>query len=641
MNLHRIKSNGFDSLGTSVRVLILENEPQDAELMLLELQRFGYQVDAALAQNHSEYLRALDKDYDVILADYSLTQFTAEDALAILRERGLDIPLIIVTGSVGEETAAGCIKQGAADYLLKDRLGRLGQAVKQAMRERDLRREQAKTERELHLKNLALASSFNAVALTDLDGYLTYVNHAFLKLWGYDHESEVLGQHNTILAAKDVVEAINEALHLQGYWQGEVVIIRKDLRELAIQVSASMIVDETGSPIGLMGTFQDIGERKRAEQALRQSEERVRTIIDTVMDAIIISDERGVIEMVNPATTRMFGYSVEELLGKNVKILMTATDRDQHHTYMRNYINTGEARIIGKGREVEGKRKDESVFPLEFALSEIYLNNQRFFVALMHDLTERKQAEQARHEADVMRLELLKANEMRKLKGSFVSMVTHEFRNPLAGIQLNASTLLNYFDRLSPQQRNQKLQTIVEQVKNMDNLLEDILTVGQDEAGVEIPFNPVLLDLRAFCQAIFEEIVSTVGRRHEMVFVADFKELPFSFDPKLMRQIVNNLLTNSTKYSPENSLVQMELHRHLDEVAITVSDQGMGIPEEDQKQIFDAFHRAENAYKLPGSGLGLAIVKQAVDMHHGTVSFASTPGKGTTFVVTLPFKPGK
>jgi two-component system, LuxR family, sensor kinase FixL len=324
-----------------------------------------------------------------------------------------------------------------------------------------------------------------------------------------------------------------------------------------------------------------------------------------------------------------------------VKILMTITDRDDHHNYMRNYIEMREAKITGKGREVEGKRKDESVFPLEFALSEIYLNNQRLFVALMHDLTERKQAEQARHEADVMRLELLKSNEMRKLKGRFVSMVTHEFRNPLSGIQLNASTLLNYFDRLSPQQRTQKLQMIVEQVKNMDNLLEDILTVGQDEAGVEIPFNPVLLDLRAFCKAIFEEIASTVGRRHEMVFIANLKELSFSFDPKLMRQIVNNLLTNATKYSPENSLIQMELHHHLDEVVITVSDQGMGIPEDDQKQIFDAFHRAENSYKLPGSGLGLAIVKQAVDLHDGTVSFVSTPGKGTTFVVTLPFRPGK
>lgn len=637
MNLHKIKAGDLSAESASIHILILENEPQDAELMVLELRRFGFQVEYVLAKNKPEYLNALHDDYDVILADYSLAQFTAEEAITLLQERGLDVPLIVVTGSVGEETAAGCIKQGATDYLLKDRLGRLGQAVNQAMREREMRREQAKIQRELQMKDYALESSINAVALADLDGYLTYVNQAFLKLWGYEHEGEVLGQHNTVFARPDILEFINHSLATLGYWQGETTIIRKDETEAEVQLSASTIVDETGNPLGIMAIFLDITERKRAEIALRQSEERVRTIIDTAMDAIVIADQRGVIEMVNPAVTRMFGYTPQELLGKNVKILMPPVHRDQHHTYIRNYLDTGEAKIIGKGREVEGRRKDGTTFSLEFALSELHLNHQRFFVALMHDLTERKRAEEAQHQAEIMRIEVEKANEMHQLKSRFVSMVTHEFRNPLAGIQLNASTLHNYFDRLSPQQRSQKLQTIMEQVKNMNSLLEDILTVGQDEAGT-LTFNPVSLDLKTFCEAIFEEIKTTVGRRHQMVFVTDVEALSFSFDPKLMRQIINNLLSNAAKYSPENSFIQMELYPELDEVVLKVSDEGMGIPEADQKKIFEAFHRAENAYKLPGSGLGLAIVRQAIDLHLGSISFVSSPGKGTTFVVTLPYR---
>lgn len=619
----------------TIRLLILENEPQDADLMLLALKRAGFHCDWVLASNEAEFRAALSNSYDIILADYSLAQYTADQALDLLHESGMDVPLIVVTGSVGEETAAACMKRGAADYLLKDRLGRLGEAVRHAIEERQLHREREHTRRELQIKDWALASSVTPFALADLDGTMTYVNPAFLDLWGYDSVDQVSGRKaGSFLIGIDSQELLDLLLS-NGSWRGEVTIRCRGGEHRIVDLFTSTVRDEQGNPIHLMASCVDITDQKQADFALRQSESRVRTIIDTVLDGIVISDENGIIEMINPSVTRMFGYSPDEVLGKNVKILMISSDRDLHQGYIRDYLRTGEQRMIGVGREVMGQRKDNSLFPLELALSEIWLNHQRFFVGMLHDLTEHNQAEEARRAADVLRLKLEKANELREFKSRFISMVTHEFKNPLAGIQLTVNSLQNYSERMTPQQRLQKLQMILEQVQHMNNLLEDVLSVGQSEASTLI-FNPVMLDFREFCRAIFEEMRATVGRNHELVFKATPDELPTEFDPKLMRQMVNNLLSNAIKYSPEGSTVQMEISSQQQNAVLEIVDSGIGIPDSDQKQIFEAFHRAKNAHRLPGTGLGLAIAKQVVELHGGSITFESEVNMGTTFVVSLP-----
>jgi PAS domain S-box-containing protein len=619
-----------------LRVLILENEQQDAELMLLELQRFGFDVEYTLAMNEAEFMDALQHDYDVILADYSLPQYNADEALELLRARNLDIPVIIVTGSVGEETAVACMKRGAADYLLKDRLGRLGQAVKHAIHEHQLEREREQTRLELQIKDRAIASALTPFALAALDGKITYVNQAFLDLWGYRNAEEVIGKTAGSLLVGVDNKSVHQTLLASGRWRGEVQIRHTAEETRYIDLSASTVPDEAGHPICLMASCVDITEHKLADEALRQSEARIRTIIDTAVDGIIISDAEGIIEMANPAVTQMFGYTLDELLGKNVTLLMNDHSQERHQAHIHDYLRTGESQVIGNGREVICRRKDGTEFSTDLAHNEFWLNGKRYFVGMLHDLTERKQVEEAHQTANLMRLEVEKANELRIMKSRFVSMITHQFKNPLAGIQLAASTLQNYFDRLLPEQRTEKFKTIFAQVQQMNSLLEDILTVGQMESGT-FPFDAQPGDLKAYAESVVEDLKGTLGRHHNIIFESNVQQLPVAFDLKLMHRIFDNLLSNAVKYSPEGSEVVLQIIAQPQSVTINIIDQGMGIPPEDLAKIFEAFHRGENAKRIPGTGLGLAIVKQAVDLHGGSITCRNRPEGGTVFVITLPY----
>jgi PAS domain S-box-containing protein len=235
--------------------------------------------------------------------------------------------------------------------------------------------------------------------------------------------------------------------------------------------------------------------------------------------------------------------------------------------------------------------------------------------------------------------ELVKALEQEKelshLKSSFVNLVSHEFRTPLGVILSSSDILESYFDRLRPEQRRDHLQDIRHATRQMSSLMEEVLLLGRVEAG-KMECSPAETDLVEFCQRVLDEQASATNRKCALKFTLGKVPRRATADESLLRHIFANLLSNAVKYSPAGGEVHFSLTRDGGNAIFEVRDSGIGIPIEDQRHLFEAFHRAQNVGEIPGTGLGLVIVKRCVDLHGGRIEFSSTAGQGATFVVRLP-----
>ncbi|MDZ7961148.1 MAG: ATP-binding protein [Aulosira sp. DedQUE10] len=247
----------------------------------------------------------------------------------------------------------------------------------------------------------------------------------------------------------------------------------------------------------------------------------------------------------------------------------------------------------------------------------------------------------------VMREALEKEKENRAIKSKFVSMVSHEFRNPLNNILACTELLSNYSPQFNEEKKDEYLNHIQKSVKHLDSLLSDILLMGKAE-NEKLQFDPMPLDLAKFCQDLLLDIQLSTSNNYNILFtvqgnLANIQDNItvqnshlIKLDAKMLYHILSNLLSNAVKYSPAGGTIRFEVFYVPGEVIFRVQDEGIGIPEADQENLFNSFHRASNVSNIPGNGLGLAIVKHYVDLHGGNISFASKSGIGTTFIVNLP-----
>jgi len=229
---------------------------------------------------------------------------------------------------------------------------------------------------------------------------------------------------------------------------------------------------------------------------------------------------------------------------------------------------------------------------------------------------------------------LAEEKELNRLKGNFISMVTHEIRTPLALILGSSEILSRYLERLAPEKRTEHLRTIDAAVQRMSELLEDVLLFSKAEAG-RMEFNPVELDLKAFCTQLVDELLSATNRRCPIELSADIAE-PARGDEGLLRHVFSNLVTNAVKYSSPGTPVKFCVSRDGGNAVFIVQDRGMGIPEVDRKRLFTPFYRGKNVATIQGTGLGLVIVKHCVERHGGCIEVDSAENLGTTVSVRLP-----
>jgi signal transduction histidine kinase len=237
-----------------------------------------------------------------------------------------------------------------------------------------------------------------------------------------------------------------------------------------------------------------------------------------------------------------------------------------------------------------------------------------------------------------MRKALATQKELAELRAGFVTMASHEFRTPLTTILAAAESIEHYRYKWAEEKKIAYLQRIQNSVKHMIAMLNDVLILGKVEAR-KIEVNPEPLDLENFSRELVDEVqLSNVEYRIDFAIQGECGTA--CVDEKLLRHILSNLLSNAIKYSPKGSKVYFAVACQNGVGEFKIRDEGIGIPLEDQKRLFEPFHRCKNVGKIPGNGLGLAIVKKSVELHGGKLAFASEVGKGTTFTVTMPLNKG-
>lgn len=369
-------------------------------------------------------------------------------------------------------------------------------------------------------------------------------------------------------------------------------------------------------------------ERSMAVSALRESEARYRAIVEDQTELICRFSQEGRLTFVNDAYCRYFGVSRESLLNTSIVPLIPYTEQDP----LKHPLSSYEKKVILSSGE----------FRVQQWTTRAIFDDLGCFIEYQSvgiDITERKRAEEETLKA------LAKEKELVELKNRLISMVSHEFRNPLTTVLSSADLLEYYLQQELSKDYNKKLFEYIYRIQSavvhMTELLEDVLFIGRTDVG-KLPFNPLPLNLTQFCTQLVAEIQLCVTSQHTIHFVEMHPNILVSsgveacMDEKLLRQILGNLLSNALKYSPEGGEVWLELIYQDCEAVFHIKDQGIGIPDEDKAYLFESFHRATNVGNIAGTGLGLAIVKRCVDLHQGKISMESQVGVGTTFTVTLP-----
>ena len=397
-----------------------------------------------------------------------------------------------------------------------------------------------------------------------------------------------------------------------------------------------------------------------------EHESRLNAIIENAIDGIITIDQRGIVETVNPAAAKIFGYDAQEIIGNNIKMLMPEPDRSAHDQYIENHHRTGIKKIIGIGREVLGRKKDGSTFPFLLSVSEVQLRDRIIYTGVIHDISQLKEAEyafrklnteleervqqrtselfdaikqlketntkQKQAEAEV-RKALEKEKELNELKSRFVTLASHEFRTPLSTI-LSSVSLIGKYNELNEKEKIQKhITRIKSSVSSLTVILNDFLSLSKLEEGM-ISNHPTDFNLTHLCQEIGEELSMTKKEKQTIECRHEGLEKVY-MDQNILKNILLNLLSNAIKYS-ESGTITLATYVSSTTVIIKVQDQGMGIPDADKPFLFSRFFRAHNAVNIQGTGLGLNIVKRYIELLSGYINFESELGKGTTFTIEIP-----
>ena len=363
---------------------------------------------------------------------------------------------------------------------------------------------------------------------------------------------------------------------------------------------------------------REVADRRRAEEASRQSETRIRAVLENVVDGIITIDARGVIESINPAAERIFGHAREEIVGRNVGALMPEPYGSEHDGYLENYLETGRAGIIGVLREVEGRRKDGGTFPLELAVSEMNLGEKRMFTGIVRDITERKKID--------------------RMKNEFISTVSHELRTPLTSIMGSLGLIRSGVAGEISDKGRAMIDIAYNNTDRLVRLINDILDIEKIESGrMDFTFTPIdlgglVLQCVEANRAFGEELGVHITAR------GGFPDVLVDGDYDRLVQVLTNLLSNAAKFSPPGGEVVVSGRVEDGAVRVSVADHGPGIPDEFHDRIFGKFAQADSsdAREKGGTGLGLSITKAIVEKHGGTIEFDSEIGKGTTFHFLLP-----
>ncbi|GAA3918271.1 PAS domain S-box protein [Chitinophaga oryziterrae] len=381
---------------------------------------------------------------------------------------------------------------------------------------------------------------------------------------------------------------------------------------------------------------------------------------------IIITDEESRILQANSFLLKLFGYPPEEIIGRHVEVLMPSRFREKHVHHRTDYQQHPRSRVMGAGLNLFGTRRDGTEFPVEVSLGPYTSEGRRYVIAFVSDITNRiaaeddlkklnaeleekvtertsslnqivLQLEEQMREIEAkdqeLRIALDKEKQLNELKSRFVSLASHEFRTPLSAILSSTFLISKYAQNGDLQQQEKHLKKISTSVNLLTDILNDFLSVGKIEEGrVEVRY--VVFNICDYLKNIVEEMNSLLKHKQEVRYVHE-GEQEIELDPSLLRHIMTNLISNAIKFSPEESSIHIDTKYESGSLVLKVKDHGMGIPPEDQPQLFGRFFRAANVTYIQGTGLGLHIIGKYVELMGGNITVESELNKGTTFIIVF------
>jgi len=481
-----------------------------------------------------------------------------------------------------------------------------------------------------------LDTAVDGIILIDASGSVLMFNKACETLFGYNAE-EVVGQNVKMLMPSPFQEEHDR--YLNNYQRTkeakiigigrEVIGLRKDGTTFPMDLSVGESTQD-GEAI-FVGVIHDLTERKQAEKALRDSAERIRAVVETAVDGVILIDSHGTIRMFNPACEKLFGYTAAEALGKNVKLLMPDPYQREHDSYLKNYRETGEARIIGIGREVTGLRKDGTTFPMDLSVGEAIQDGESIFAGIVHDLTEKQKTQE----------QLIQAQRMESV-GQLSGGIAHDFNNLLTVIIGNAELLM---ESLTSQPELTKLSNMIGAAGSRGaDLTQRLLAFSRQQT-----LEPVEIDCNHFITSMEEILHRTLREDIEVLTFLEDKLWSAFADAAQLEAAILNLAINAQDAMPRGgTLTISSANIPLDEiyqehhpevppgryVMVAVTDDGEGMRPDVVEKAFEPFFTTKEVGE--GSGLGLSMIYGFIKQSNGHVSIYSEPGLGTTVRMYLP-----
>ncbi|MGH7224844.1 MAG: PAS domain-containing sensor histidine kinase, partial [Gemmataceae bacterium] len=485
---------------------------------------------------------------------------------------------------------------------------------------------------------VTLASIGDAVLTTDTQGRITNMNAVAESLTGWTQAEAVGKSLNAVFNIVDeqtrasLENPAQRALE-QGVIVGlanHAVLISKDGSERFIDDSAAPIRDAQGQLLGCVLVFRDIAQRRRMEQQQAEDKARLESIVNHAIDGIAVIDENGTVEAFNPAAEQMFGYEAEEVIGLNVKMLMPEPFHGEHDGYLANYLRTGQRKIIGIGREADGRRKDGSTFPLDLAVSEFRLGERRYFTGLLRDITDRKRTEKQVYDL------LIELKESDRRKDEFLAILAHELRGPLAPLRNMLEIMKHPHDGdLLAKARD----TMERQLGQLVRLVDDLIDVSRITRDT-IELRKERVELASLIHQSVEVCRPLADRAKQQVSVSlPPQPIYLHGDSVRLAQVFSNILNNACKYTEPCGKIALTAERQGSEVVVKVKDTGLGIPPDKLASVFEMFAQIDRTLERSqgGLGIGLTLVKRLIEMHDGTVTARSEGlGKGSEFIVRLP-----
>lgn len=383
-------------------------------------------------------------------------------------------------------------------------------------------------------------------------------------------------------------------------------------------------------------------------------------LFEYATEGIIISNQKGEIVNANPSSERIFGYNPGELIGKVIEDLMPQRFSKNHKKHRENYNKKPHPRSMGIGFDLYGKRKNGEEFPIEISLTHFQEQDSISVIAFIIDITERKKIEEnikkinselenkvkertkvlqeALFELEQSKDQLSKALEKEKIlndmKSRFVTMASHEFRTPLSTILSSASLISKYKTEDDDEKRQKHVGKVKSAVTNMTLILNDFLSAERLQEG-KIVTNISEFNIKTLVSEIINELQGLLKQNQHIEYEHQGNEL-ISLDKQMVKNIFINFISNGIKFSPENKTIFINTKNKSNTLEIKVKDEGIGIPEDEQPQLFERFFRAKNVINIQGTGLGLSIVAKYVEEMKGTINFKSEINKGTEFNITIP-----